>query len=60
MSPEYLFSVPLDKFYYYVKLFNKREREEEEQRRQAEEATKGKDREGEAPKMVGNTIPRPQ
>jgi hypothetical protein len=57
MSPEYLFSVPLYIFYYYVKLFNKREREEEEQKRQAEEATKGKD---ETPKMVGNTVPRPQ
>lgn len=56
MSPEYLFSVPLYIFYYYVKLFNKREREEEMQQKQAEDAARGK--QDENPKMVGNTVPR--
>jgi|GEM_PF-7114804 hypothetical protein len=55
MGPEYLFSVPLKIFYYYVQLFNKREKD-----RAFEEAAANNDSGKATPKMVGNTAPRPQ
>lgn len=54
MGPEYLFSVPLNIFYYYVKLFNKKQRDEAFEENAAANANSGE----KMPKMVGNTAPR--
>ena len=55
LSPEYLLRVPVDIFYYYIKLYNKRGADEEAYHR-AQEARAGfKDRN---PHPVGNSIPR--
>jgi hypothetical protein len=57
MSPEYLFSVPLNIFYYYVKLFNKREVQKSFEEKMAMEESNKSDK---MPRMTGNTIPKKQ